>query len=49
MNQEMVAIIDNLLEYKSMTPTQHKEVFKKLNLIKRNVNKQMFFFLLLNV
>ena len=44
----MVAIIDNLLEYKCMTPNQHKIFLKKMNLINRNVNKQMFF-LLLNV
>ena len=31
--EEMAAIIDKLLEYKSMTPTQHKKIIKKLNLI----------------
>ena len=32
-NQEMVVIISKLLEYKCITPTQNKKLFKKLNLI----------------
>ena len=33
-NQEIVAIIDKLLEYKCITATQHKKILKKFNLIK---------------
>ena len=32
-NQEMVAIIHKLLEYKCMTPTQHTNFLKSFNLI----------------
>ena len=30
-NQEMVAIVDKLLEYKCITSTQHKKIIKKFN------------------
>ena len=29
-NEEIVATIDNLLEYKSITPSEHQIVFKKV-------------------
>ena len=32
-NEEIVATIDNLLEYKCPTPTKHKEFFEKFNLL----------------
>ena len=32
-NQKMFAIIDKSLEYKCITPTQHKKFIKKFNLI----------------
>ena len=31
-NEEIVAIVDKFLEYKYITPTQHKKIHKKLNL-----------------
>ena len=51
-NQEMVAIIDELLEYKNFTPTQHKKIYKKFSSYKENVNdhdKKHVFFLPIKV
>ena len=31
--EEIVAVIDNLLEYKSITPSEHKKVLEKINLL----------------
>jgi len=32
-DNEIIAILDKLLEYKSITPTQHKKILRKFNLL----------------
>ena len=42
-NQNLVAIIDELLEYKCMTPTQHKKIFRNFHLIGKMFTNTCFF------